>query len=963
MQFLTFILAVATGGEGVAIQDDIPTGRKLRLICLGASSLLEDSPPSLETQLLTSGKPLALISYLHIAPAQTATREQLLELLWSDAEAEKARHTLRQTFWYIRRKLGVDPFSVAGDTVRLVVPIWSDREAFIGALDADDPHKAVRLYTGDFFPDFAAPGGAAFEQWADLERSRLRALFLSAAARVIRELLERGHAREATAVARRVHDLAPNQQASWRLILESYIAANDVVGASLEVERLERWLAAEEMEPEPATAQLVRAARAGTPGNQTEHSEITAAAGLRAELVGRESAFSEILAALDVAKRGQGRHVHVTAAPGHGKSRLLEGVGARLRATRTRVVAVRATPAERTLPYAFAAQLVTGLVSMRGASAVSPDTARTLVALAPSSSSYLNAEPDRVSGDEALRRRSLAISELVATIAHDAPVVLLIDDVHWMDSQSRTVLASVATRLENAAVLLVTAARTTDRWSEDTPAAQHVALEPLTTDDVGALVMSVGLLPAEPWTDVFLRRLHDSTKGSPLLVLETLQLLLERQLLILDDGTWSTGDPTSLTETLIAGRALQQRIASLPSAARTTVLYLSVAGTALRDSDTLAILPADCIDTLPTLETRGLLIHADGAWRVAHDEIAAISIESASDEHRIRANEVIASHLERVAHEDVSALVRAAWHRARAGDVGALDRVFARAVRSAQLSGEHAAIHHLGREVLGASAPAVDIDQLFRRLPWRLRYRRRPFVGVVAAALSLSVLGVSYIVSRPSAASAPPSLLTMAVLDGDSSVFVTLPDVTDALASDLPIDLAQVDKPPVIKRALDSIRVLAQLPDGDFIGDGLFSTNPTQGMDIVRLSPRGQVSPLISDAHDQVGAQLSPDRQRLAYSTGSLHPEKRAEIVVLDVISGQSTRLTKNDENDFSHAWSIEGTRVAYLRSPLRQGVAKACWSSADGVVEKCASLPDSLVPTALAGWASDDELFIEADN
>jgi hypothetical protein len=51
------------------------------------------------------------------------------------------------------------------------------------------------------------------------------------------------------------------------------------------------------------------------------------------------------------------------------------------------------------------------------------------------------------------------------------------------------------------------------------------------------------------------------------------------------------------------------------------------------------------------------------------------------------------------------------------------------------------------------------------------------------------------------------------------------------------------------------------------------------------------------------------------------------------------------------------------LRSPTFNAVAKACWSSADGQTEVCASLPDSLVPTSLAGWVSDTELLIEADN
>ncbi len=926
---------------------------------------LRSTDEQVASGVLSSGKPLALLAYLQCIPGQIVSREQLLELLWSDTSPERGRHTLRQTFWYIRRKLDADPFSVVGDNVRLAIVISSDRNAFLAALDADDPDTAVRLYTGDFFPDFAAPGGAAFEQWADLERSRLRALFLGAASRVVRDRLAKGRARDAIAVARRVHDLAPRQQAAWRLLLESYLADDDIIGATVELERLERWLADEELEPEPATAQLIKTARSGRSNgsaNQSTPAEPTEAAGLRAELVGRETEFSALMAALEAAKRGQARHVHISAAAGHGKTRLLEGFAARLRSTRIRVVAVRATPAERSLPYAFAAQLVSALVSLRGASAVSPDTARTLVALAPASSSYLNAEPDKATGDEALRRRSLALSELVSTIAHDAPLVLLVDDVHWMDAQSRTVLASFATRLANASVLLVTAARTNDRWAEETASAQRITLEPLSPDDVGALVMSIGRLPAEPWADAFVRSLHRSSKGSPLLVLETLQLVMEREQLQLSDGLWSTTDADALIATLGSGRAMQQRLSALPAAAREALLRLAVAGIGLDDDTLPHVLPSDSRDALSLLETRGLVAHTDDSWRVAHDEIAAIAVEMAPDADRVRAHEAMATYLERSAREDVSMLLRAAWHRARANDAPALDRVFARVVRSAHLSGEHAAIRSLGREVLGPTAETAEIDRLVGRLPWRVRSRRGNWLGAAALVVSFAMLMAAFIVSRGPDATEAPSLLTIDMTDGDSTVYLAIPDVTGDLANDEPIDLLPVARP-VTGRALDSIGVSARLPNGDLVGDGIFLPDAEQGMDVFRITPDGRSTRLLSGRHDQASAQLSPDGKKLAYATGALHPEQRAELAVYDIASMRSTRITTNDERDFSQMWSIEGTRLGYLRSPVKRGVAKACWSSADGLTEQCASLPDSLVPTSLAGWVSDAELLIEADN
>ncbi len=890
--------------------------------------------------IFTGGKPLALLAFLHCAPAQTAYREQLLELLWSDAVPHRGRATLRQTLSYIRSVAGFDPFVTTGDNIRLAAPVSSDRTAFLAALEADNPEAALQHYGGEFFPDFAAPGGAGFEHWADGERDRLRALFIPAATRVVHDRLHKGRSRDAIAAARRTTDLAAQQQAAWRLLLETHFLSGDSVGTSVELERMERWLSSEEIEPDEATSSLIRSVRAGRTSHRDELGDVNGEPrGLEAELVGRESAFSYLLDGFDAAKRGVARHVHISAAAGHGKTRLLEGVAARLRATRTRVVSVRATPAERSLPYAFAAQLVSALVSMRGASAVSPDTARTLVALAPASSSYLNAEPDKATGDEALRRRSLALSELVATIAHDAPLVILVDDIHWMDAQSRTALASFATRLANASVLLVTAARSADRWVEETPAAQRVLLEPLTADDVGALVMSIGQLPSEPWADALVRNLHASSKGSPLLVLETLQLVMEREQLQLADGVWSTADADALIATLGSGRALQQRLATLPVAAREALLRLAVAGIGLDDETLPSVLPSDSRDALAVLETRGLVAHTDDRWHVAHDEIAAIAIEMAPEADRVRANEALATHLEREARDDVAMLLRAAWHRARGNDASALDRVFARVVRSAHLSGEHAAIRSLGREVLGPTANGTEIDRLVRRLPWRARHRRDKWLGATALVVSFAMLVTAVLVSRSPGAAQVPTLLTIDIPDGDSAILVSVPDVIGDLANDAPIDVV-LGKQPALGDALDTVSVSVRLPNGDHIGEFASMHDPKQGMDILRISADGRTHALLNDLHDQYGARLSPDGKRIVFATGALHPQQRPELAVYDIATDSSTRLTNNDEKDFGQAWSIEGTRVGFLRSPVKDGLAKACWVTADGLRNSAPRFP-----------------------
>src|SRR5678815_5467752 len=142
------------------------------------------SPP-----IFVIGKPLALIAYLACISGRRASRDQLLNLLWADMEPEGARHALRQTIWFVRKRAGEALISATGDTVALSASLPSDRDDFLTAFHAEDWETAVSLYGGDFLPGFAAPGGAELERWADAERVRLRTAYYRSAEHLVRKRL------------------------------------------------------------------------------------------------------------------------------------------------------------------------------------------------------------------------------------------------------------------------------------------------------------------------------------------------------------------------------------------------------------------------------------------------------------------------------------------------------------------------------------------------------------------------------------------------------------------------------------------------------------------------------------------------------------------------------------------------------------------------------------------------------
>src|SRR5690606_3637828 len=103
--------------------------------------------------------------------------------------------------------------------------------------------------------------------------------------------------------------------------------------------------------------------------------------------------------------------------------------------------------------------LVLAMGRLPGARGISPESASALVAMAPALSTYFTAPNDASTGDEALRRRGQAVAELAGALCDEQALVVLVDDVHWMDAASRALLAHLAARVTELRLLLVTAGR------------------------------------------------------------------------------------------------------------------------------------------------------------------------------------------------------------------------------------------------------------------------------------------------------------------------------------------------------------------------------------------------------------------------------------------------------------------------------------------------------------------------
>jgi DNA-binding SARP family transcriptional activator len=146
---------------------------------------------------------LELLAFLAAHPGGRSV-DAVLEAIWPDAHAKRARTHLRQLTREVRLRFAGDPGNHTIVLLRDCIyrldwqNIWADVEAFRRALaaagPADDlePHlrEAVSLYRGEFCKD-------AYYSWSEPTRQELERAYLGAVVRLTDRLLQRGALDEA----------------------------------------------------------------------------------------------------------------------------------------------------------------------------------------------------------------------------------------------------------------------------------------------------------------------------------------------------------------------------------------------------------------------------------------------------------------------------------------------------------------------------------------------------------------------------------------------------------------------------------------------------------------------------------------------------------------------------------------------------------------------------------------------
>jgi alkanesulfonate monooxygenase SsuD/methylene tetrahydromethanopterin reductase-like flavin-dependent oxidoreductase (luciferase family)/DNA-binding SARP family transcriptional activator len=537
-------------------------------------------------------------------------------LAGADSSAEQHSHLLSE-----HELLGLDPHTPLEFDLDVVQQAWKQAQGLSAFLS--EPQRAesvaqwqhaLSLVRGPFLDGFWLGEQAPFDEWHEQQQHqwqvRLQLLF----DRLSSWYEAAGEQEQARATLTRWLALDPLQEEAYRRLMRVHLALGDAT-AALHI----RATAARRENP-PARCSTT------TAENQPPSELI-------APLIGRTAAFSQLVGCYQQARRGQPQAMLLVGEAGIGKTRLAREFVAWARAQGAEVLSGQAFEMEGRLPYQ---PLVEALRPRLEEENAPEDLLAELSRLLPELRVRYPDLPAPTQDELAAKLRLFeAVARLLDALAQREPLVLLLDDLHWVDGASldlvrylghywrgydSRVLLLGTVRSEGLALNPQLSTQLAD-LGRDLPLTR-VTLQTLSQAETfqlietivgegapgarsggerrqhgSAQVSAAGASPAQT-SETPLVALGDflftHTGGQPLYLLETLKLLREQEWLVPRlgvDGTWRLELFVEMTAAIAQERSrrellppsvraiIQARLAKLTQAARQLVRAGAVLGT------------------------------------------------------------------------------------------------------------------------------------------------------------------------------------------------------------------------------------------------------------------------------------------------------------------------------------------------------------------------------------------------
>jgi DNA-binding SARP family transcriptional activator/tetratricopeptide (TPR) repeat protein len=549
-----------------------------------------------------SQRPWALFAYLALA-SRPVPRAELASRFWPDVLDQSARASVRSALWALRRELG-DTLAVDGERVGLndARGVWVDIHEF-DRLGETDPDAALELCRGELLEGLE-------DDWALSARERHRECVIAVLERLAQAAEQRDDMHEAVRMTRRQVERDPFDEGAHRRLITRLDASGDRAAAMRSyralTERLRRELG---VAPSSQTRTLIEQLRSETPRPAADRGRTPRIPGLL-PLLGRDRELAELERTWHAVTAGAGAVAVIRGEAGIGKTRLATELRSRASAAGAQTAVCAALDLGGTAPLSLWAELIRELLPSLlapPADAAWPGDLAALTAELPAHFMRSTAAPTTVAPDLQRTRLFEAVAALLGWATRQAPLLLVLGDVHSADIPSLELAGYAARRIVGLPVMMLITRRELPH-SAAADALEYalrsremlrceIDLGPLAQAPVAALIRQ-----AAPLTDQEVRRVVERAEGNALLAVETARAIGRGA------GEVAPSLRGSVRATLTPLSGEVRKLVEVAAVAARSLRALELAQLPLRDPDEA---------TAEALQS-GLLVIADGAVGFRH---------------------------------------------------------------------------------------------------------------------------------------------------------------------------------------------------------------------------------------------------------------------------------------------------------------------------------------------------------
>ncbi len=549
----------------------------------------------------TSSRKFALLLHLAARSGHRVSRAVLRDLIFGDQDDTHALHSLREAVYQLRY-MGA-PIESIGDMLELpATAVQNDVDEFVNAEQLSATQIAAAH--GGFLPAYAPSLSEAFTEWLEGYRAEstfavCKALNRAAeGARSVCDWLMTEHA------ARACLALSPWNAAATRCLAQALAAGGARVEA---MQLLDKYMA--EMGPGSAdlkvSAELLRW-RIGERLSNTYQPD-------HLRFVGREEEIRVLKNRLVLARSGIPQCIVLTGESGIGTTRIASEISAIAVFGGWVVQRFISQSQDVQRPMSAFTDLAPKLVDLPGAGGSDPESIASIARL----SNRIGATFDIAAATEMSDVRNAAfvhtICDVIGALTIEAPLMLVLEDAHWLDAASWGLVARLASSSSSGRLAILL----TSRQDAPVPVSMmshahllQLVIGPLSPAATGTIIDAH--LPkrfcADPAAVAWVHRIG---AGNPL----HLQYLI--------DHIKTTGEHSSIPLPLAA--LIDQRLTGLSPIATEVLLLISLLGkhaTYDRLTQALQVPWAEALSAVRELESAHMIAEDDGRIEPIHTLIA-----------------------------------------------------------------------------------------------------------------------------------------------------------------------------------------------------------------------------------------------------------------------------------------------------------------------------------------------------